>query len=304
MPKLAVVGSINMDLVIQSPKIPQPGETVLSSASIQQFPGGKGANQAVAAARLGATVKMIGRVGDDSYGRNSLASLKDSGVDTSHIATVTEASTGVALIVVDEAAENTIVVASGANRAVETTDVVDSVIAEADTVLLQLEIPLAVNIHVARLAKAHGTRVILNPAPAQALPTDLLKNVDIIVPNEGECTLLAGYKIHSQEDYLPAAQALQKQGPGTVVMTLGANGAYVLYQDTASLVPAFSIEAKDTTAAGDAFVAGLAVALAEGQILSEAVRCANAAGALTATKPGAQPSLPSRNEWRKMVESE
>lgn len=296
-PTVAVVGSLNMDLVIQSPKIPQPGETVLSARSVQHFPGGKGANQAVAAARLGANVHMVGRIGDDSYGTDLLASLQNAGVNTTYIGVTQGTSTGVALIVVDAAGENSIVVASGANLSVIIEDIIEEVIAAADSVLLQLEIPLAINAHVASIAATYNTTVILNPAPAQQLPESLLQNVDVIIPNEGECELLTGQSISSEEDYFQASQALQALGPRTVVLTLGAKGAYLLHNDASAVIPAFKVEAVDTTAAGDAFVAGLAVALAERHDFAEAVRRANAAGGLAATRSGAQPSLPTREEW-------
>jgi ribokinase len=294
-PRLTVVGSLNMDLVVRSPRIPRPGETIIGSA-FHVVPGGKGANQAVAAARLGAQVAMVGRLGDDDFGHTMLDSLVAEGVDVTFVTPEPKHPTGVALITVDDTGENTIVVASGANMNLSPVQVEAAMAAieAADVLLLQLEIPLESVIRAAELARSHGTKVILNPAPARPVPNELLALVDVLVPNESETELLAGISFDDPVGAGRAAQKLLERGVETVVLTLGAHGALLAYGDQIQHVPAFEVEPVDTTAAGDAFLAGFAVALAEGKPLSQAVSWGNAAGALATTKLGAQPSLPTR----------
>ena len=290
---IVVVGSLNMDLVIRTPHIPQPGESILGR-DFQTLPGGKGANQAVAAARIGAQVTMVGRVGRDGFGETLLGTLAAAGIDNQYVIKDESAATGVALIVVDEAGQNSIVVASGANMSLTVDDVIaaEAAIAAADVLLLQLESPLAVVERAAEVATQHGVTVILNPAPAQKLPTSLLSKVDILIPNETETSLLTGLTLSTPIEQ--AAEALFDLGVGKIIMTLGEKGAMYIDHDGHELVPAFKIAPVDTTAAGDAFVGGFAVALAEKQPLAKAVRWGNASGALAATKMGAQPSLPDR----------
>ncbi len=293
--RITVVGSLNMDLVVRSPRIPRPGETIIGSG-FHYVPGGKGANQAVAAARLGAQVSLVGRVGQDGFANSLLESLAADDVDHTFVIQDREAATGVALIVVDDAGQNSIVVASGANMRLSPTDVeaAEAVIAGADALLLQLEIPLETVIRAAELARAQQVQVILNPAPARALPAELLALVDVLIPNESETALLTGMPVGSQAEAEAAADALRKRGIGAVILTLGEQGALLARETGAHLFPAFDVTPVDTTAAGDAFVAGFAVALAESKPLAEAVQWGNAAGALATTKLGAQSSLPTR----------
>ena len=300
--RIAVVGSLNMDLVVRSPRIPRPGETIIGSA-YQQVPGGKGANQAIAAARLGALVSMVGRLGRDAFGDELIEGLAGAGVDQTFVVQDAEAATGVALIVVDDAGQNTIVVASGANMRLSpgNVDAAEGAIASADVLLLQLESPLDTVIRAAEVARRHDVRVILNPAPARPLPDRLLAMVDVLIPNESETALLTGMSVESLEQAESAALALLQLGVGAAVLTLGERGAILTQRGVTQVVPAFQVQPVDTTAAGDAFVGGLAVALAEGLALADAVRWGNAAGALAATKHGAQPSLPTRQALERLL---
>jgi ribokinase len=300
--RVAVVGSLNMDLVIRSARIPQPGETILGG-EFRTVPGGKGANQAVAAARLGAHVSMVGRVGDDAFGTELLRNLSADGIDHTFVLRDPAAATGVALIVVDDAGQNSIVVASGANMNLSPADVdaAEAALITNNALLLQLESPLHTVLHAAQLARAHGVTVILNPAPARPLPRELLALVDVLVPNESETALLAGMPVGNQDEAVAASAALRKAGVGTVILTLGERGALLAEESATRLFPAFDVAPVDTTAAGDAFLAGLAVALAEGKALDEAVRWGNAAGALATTRLGAQTSLPSRQSLKHLL---
>lgn len=295
--KIVVVGSLNMDLVVGAPHIPRPGETLLGS-DFDTVPGGKGANQAVAAARLGAQVHMVGCVGDDAYGETQRQGLEAEGINTSTIQTAAGAHTGVALITVADSGENTIVVSSGANWELNADDIAaaEAVIAAADMVLLQLEVPPAVVEAAAATAHAHNVPVLLNPAPARELPAALLRQITYLIPNESEAALLSGQDVDNLGGVDEAAHALRRQGPEAVVVTLGARGAYLSTAEETEHLAAFPVDVRDTTAAGDAFVAAFAVAVASGRRLPEAVRFANVAGALAATRPGAQPSLPTLND--------
>jgi ribokinase len=301
--RVAVAGSLNMDLVVRAPRIPQPGETIIGS-DFRNVPGGKGANQAVAAARLGAEVSMVGRVGHDTFAESLLENLAADGVDHAYVTRDPKAATGVALIVVDDTGENSIVVASGANARFSPADVdlAEEALVNADVLLLQLESPLETVRRAAELARAHGAKVLLNPAPARDLPDGLLSLVDVLIPNETEAALLTDRSVRSEEHARGAAEALLASGVETVIVTLGEQGALLAREGTFTLVPAFQVEAVDTTAAGDAFVGGFAIALAEGRPLQEAVRWGNAAGALAATKMGAQPSLPTREALERLLE--
>jgi ribokinase len=299
---VTVVGSLNMDLVARAPRIPQPGETIIGS-DFHTVPGGKGANQAVAVARLGAHVSMVGRVGRDTFAGPLLDNLAAAGVDHSFVIQDSEAATGVALIVVDDAGQNSIVVASGANMRLSPADVdgAEAAIAGADALLLQLESPLETVTRAAKVARTHGVKVILNPAPARPLPGALLSLVDVLIPNESETALLTGLPVGDQAEAKAAATALLALGVGTVILTLGERGALLAREEGAEHFPGFDVTPVDTTAAGDAFVGGFAVALAEGQTLAEAVRWGNSAGALATTKLGAQPSLPTRRAVEKLL---
>jgi ribokinase len=301
--RVVVVGSLNMDLVIRSARIPQPGETILGG-EFHSIPGGKGANQAVGTARLGAHVSMVGRVGDDAFGNQLLNNLSTDGIDHTFVLRDGASATGVALIVVDDAGQNTIVVASGANMRLSPSDVdaAAAVFATADALLLQLESPLQTVIHAAKLARAHGVTVILNPAPARPLPQELLTLVDVLVPNESETSLLTGMPVANLDEAVAASAALHQAGVGTVILTLGERGALLAEERATRVLPAFEVEPLDTTAAGDAFLAGLAVALAEGRNPGEAVRWGNAAGALATTRLGAQTSLPARQAVEQLLQ--
>jgi ribokinase len=305
LPKITVVGSLNMDLIVRTPRIPSPGETIIGSG-FHTAPGGKGANQAVAAARLGAQVSMVGRVGKDEFAATLLENLKLANVNTQFVIQDPEASTGVALIEVDDSGENSIVVASGANMRVTSLDVdaAQEAISAADLLLLQLEIPLKTVLQAAVLAKRKNVTVILNPAPARKLTSELLRLVDIIIPNETETALLTGLPVDSQSEIRVAASSLLTSGVKTIILTLGENGALLTQEGKSDKFPAFQVNPVDTTAAGDAFVGGFAVALAEGKSVTEAIRWGNAAGALATTRLGAQPSLPIRQDVEIMLEGQ
>ncbi len=300
-PRITVVGSLNMDLIARTPRLPRPGETILGHG-FHTAPGGKGANQAVAAARLGAQVTMVGRVGGDDYGRALLRTMARDGVVTERIVVDNGASTGVALIELDDEGENSIIVASGANMQATPDDVeaAADALTASDALLLQLEVPLPVVQHAARTARSHGVTVILNPAPARPLPDNLLQKVDYLIPNETEAGLLAGREVDNLPTAWDAARVLREKGVGTVILTLGAQGALVVSEEERH-VPAFQVQVVDTTAAGDAFVAGFAVALTKGLAVQEATRYACAAGALAATRLGAQPSLPTAAEVESLL---
>lgn len=304
MGRVAVVGSLNMDLVIRAPHLPSVGETVLGG-TFATFAGGKGANQAVGAARLGATVAMVGRVGDDAFGRALRDGLAHERIDASGVRTDAGAATGVALITVDRAGQNTIVVASGANAAVtrEDVDAARTAIAQSAVVLLQLEVPLDVVHYAAQIAHAAGCTVILDPAPApgQPLSDDLYRLLSVIHPNEVEARALTGIAIATEADARRAAEALLARGCQAAVIKLGARGAYLATGARRESVPAIRVTPVDTTAAGDAFAAGMAVALAEQASLPAAVQFATAVGALKVTRMGAQPSMPTREEVREFA---
>lgn len=289
---ILVVGSLNMDLVVSVPRHPRPGETLLGGA-FHTFPGGKGANQAVAAARLGAPVGMIGRLGADKFGDALLATLQNDGVDTRWVQQDAQAASGVALITVSADGQNTIVVAAGANGRLSTADVqaAEDAFADAGAVVLQLEIPMPAVEAAARLGRKHGAMVVLNPAPAQPLGAELLALADYLVPNQSELELLSG-----ETDLERGIRALLERGLRNLVVTLGERGARWVSATGSVEVPAFAVRAVDTVAAGDAFVGAFAAALAEGRPVQDALLRGNAAGALAVTRAGAQPSLPARVE--------
>lgn len=299
MPHIVVVGSLNMDLVVQVPTIPAPGETVLGD-NFATIPGGKGANQAVAAARLGAQVSLIGRVGNDAFGEQLLANAQREGIDVTHVGRDETAASGVAMISVDANGQNSIAVASGANYKLTAGHVRTAwaALSQVDLLVMPLETPLETIETAVSLANQSGTQVILNPAPAQHLPSRILAGVDVLVPNEPETSQLTGMPINTKEETQLAARQLLKLGVSSVALTLGSRGALVLAGATGqfSEVAAYPVTAVDTTAAGDAFVAGLAVGLGEGKPLVEAAQFANAVGALAVTKQGAQPGMPTREE--------
>ena len=295
--RVVVVGSINMDLVARSPRIPHAGETVIGG-DFRTVPGGKGANQAVAAARMGVKVGMLGRVGVDAFGDQLLDNLSGSGVDIACIRRAAQAASGIALIMVDDAGMNSILVAPGANMLLSPADMdaADPILASAQVMLAQLEIPLETVVRAAQIAHAHGVKVVLNPAPAQPLPLELTRLVDVLVPNEFEAALLTGLPVGSDDQIQEAATALRATGAANVIITLGGRGALLATAGGFQHFPAFLVKPIDTTAAGDAFVGSLGAALAEGRPLEEAMYWGSAAGALSTTKKGAQPSMPERSE--------
>jgi len=299
-PSLVVIGSANMDLVVRSAHIAAPGETVLGEA-FRQIPGGKGANQAVAAARLGAAVTFVGRVGTGLFGEALRTGLQADGIDTTHLQTDPTEPTGVALIGVDAQGRNAITVAPGANFQVSAQDIDQALpaIRQAAAILLQLEIPRATVLYAAQQAHAAHIPVILNPAPASLtdpLPDSLLAQIDVLTPNEYEAAALLGLEYHEDSDWTAIAKLLLAKGVKAVVITLGEEGCLVADATGSHHIPAISVTAVDTTAAGDCFTGALAVALAEGHSLEEAGRFAAQAAAISVTRPGAQPSLPSRSE--------
>ncbi|WP_456476665.1 ribokinase [Oceanithermus sp.] len=288
------MGSLNMDLWLAVGRHPKPGETIIGG-DLQRFPGGKGANQAVAAARLGARVRMVGRVGADAYGTELKRVLGAEGIATAEVAEV-EAPTGVALISVSEDGQNAIIVSPGANARLQPDDLDPALFANASVTVLQLETPLETVRRAAELGRAAGARVLLNAAPARELPDELLGALDVLVVNEFEAAQVAGAaEPESPEAALALARELARRVP-VVVVTLGARGLVWAGGAGEGHLSAFEVEPVDTTAAGDAFVGGLAAALAAGEPLEQALRFGSAAGALAATRPGAQPSLPRRAE--------
>jgi len=293
---IVVFGSINIDLVVRTPRLPAPGET-LTGHTFFTAPGGKGANQAVACARLGAPTRMVGRVGDDLFGEQLRASLRSFGVQDDGVLT-TPGPSGVALIAVDDTAENTIVIVPGANGAVSIADIprLERALDGARALLLQLEVPIETVVAAARAAHTRGVTVILDPAPALPLPDELYALADIITPNEHEATTLTGIAVHDDQGAIAAARALIARGARRVALKLGARGALTADAEGEQFWSPFTVTPVDTVAAGDAFNGGLAVALSEGRSFNEAIRWGLAAGALSVTRHGAQPSMPERNE--------
>jgi len=300
MPDIIVIGSMNADLAVRVSRFPQPGETI-SGEDLQIIPGGKGANQAVAAARQGASVAMIGRVGNDSFGPALLRNLEQNNVDASHVQTDAHSATGTAIIVVDANGQNSIVLSPGGNGNVSPADLDDVAFPAYKLLLLQLEIPIEAVLSAARRAKESGLRVLLNPAPARPLPEELISLPDFLLPNESELSLLTGQPVHDRTSAERAATTLLERGAQNLIVTLGANGALIVNRGMTKHVPAFKVDVIDTTAAGDAFIGGFSSALLQNKPLEEAVRYGCACGALAATKFGAQPSLPTREEVERFI---
>lgn len=296
---IIVFGSINMDLVVRAPRLPAPGET-LSGTAFATAHGGKGANQAVACARLGVTTRMIGRVGGDVFGTALRDSLSQQNVDVNRVRIDGGQASGVALITVDDRAENTIVIVPGANGAVGFDDVarLDPLLSDSSLLLLQLEIPIETVVAAAGVAHDHGLTVMLDPAPARPLPPELYGLVDILTPNETEAAILTGMTLDSDAALETAAALLQGRGARNVIIKLGSRGAFVLAAGArhGEFRAAYKVAAVDTVAAGDAFNGGLAAALAEKRPFDEAVDWGLAAGAISVTRAGAQASMPSRVE--------
>lgn len=302
---ILVVGSSNTDMIIKLDRLPRPGETLLGGEFITAA-GGKGANQAVGAARAGGRVTLIARVGRDMFGEQAVAGLVRDGINVDYVFRDKTSPSGVALIFVAKDGENIIAVASGANGRLTPAEVkkAKSVFSDASVLIMQLETPLATVQAAAELATRAGVPVILNPAPARRLPDQLLDRVSILTPNESEAELLTGIKVNSDAAAARAADKLRARGVQTVILTLGARGAFVAGDGCRQRVPGFKIKAVDTTAAGDIFNGALAVALAEERPLLSAVRFANAAAALSVTRLGAQPSAPMRDEIEQFLKAQ
>jgi ribokinase len=295
--KVIVVGSTNTDMTVRVPRIPAPGETVLGS-DFHITAGGKGANQAVAAARAGGKVVFVTAVGADEFGQRAAENFAREGIDVDLIRRVPRMPSGVALIFVDETGENSIAVAPGANGELRPEDVepLGRLLESGDVILLQLETPLATVAAAVRVAAMRQVRVILNPAPAQALPDSFLESVTMLTPNEREAEQLTGVVSSDEESLTRAAGILHRRGVRDVVITLGARGVFAFQEGAGVLVPAFRVEAVDTTAAGDVFNGALAVALVDGRSAHGAIRFASAAAGISVTRMGAQASAPSRME--------
>lgn len=292
-----VVGSLNMDLVMRTPRVPVGGET-LHGHEFSTLPGGKGANQAVACARLGAKVSMIGQVGNDGFGTTLRDGLAADGIDVSGVQRTTAAGTGVAMILVEDIGQNRIVLAAGANGALTPADIDAHAvrIGGAAMLVLQLEVPMPVVQRAIEIAHAAGVPVLLNPGPAAPLPEDVWSQVDILVPNESEATLLSGVEVTDAASAYAAAKVFRQRGVKCVLITLGANGVAVIDDAGERHLPAHVVKAVDTTAAGDTFIGGLSAGLVEGMTMDDAVALGQRASALCVTRHGAQPSIPYRRE--------
>ncbi|HKD37259.1 MAG TPA: ribokinase [Pirellulales bacterium] len=301
-PRITVVGSVNADMVVATARLPAPGETVTGGRFLMAA-GGKGANQAVAAARLGADVTLIAKVGRDPFGEAAIAGFRREGICTDHIFIDETSATGVALITVDERGENQIAVASGANANFSLRDIEQcaDVIRKSEFLLVQLEIPIETLECTTRIAAEAGVTVILDPAPAMFLPNEIIETADYLTPNETEAAQLTGVAITDETSARVAVERLLAAGPRNVIVKMGAAGALLATSSTTSLVPSTMVSAVDTTAAGDAFSGALAWSLGQGATAIDAVRLACLAGALSATRVGAQPSLPTGDDLRRFA---
>lgn len=295
--KILIVGSSNTDMVIKTHNFPAPGETILGGRFLMNA-GGKGANQAVAAARLGGVVTFVGKIGDDIFGKQAVQQLEDEGINVDFVAVDHENPSGVALITVDNKGENSIVVAPGSNGTLSSADFDKASIElkSSEFVLMQLEIPIPTVEHIASLATQNQKKVVLNPAPAAKLSDELLRNLYIITPNETEAELLTGIKVTDEGTALKAASALHEKGVDIVIITMGSAGAFLLIDGKSEIIKAPKVAAVDTTAAGDTFNGALVVALSEGKNIQESIAFANKAASISVTRIGAQSSVPYRSE--------
>ncbi|SVB61221.1 uncharacterized protein METZ01_LOCUS214075 [marine metagenome] len=304
MGQVTVVGSFMYDLVATVPRRPKTGETLVGN-TFGMFLGGKGANQAIAASRAGSKVTMVGRLGNDFFGKQFLEKFSREGINTDFVTQDDENGTGVAMPLIDASGDNSIVIIPQANMAltVENINQAQSTIADADVLVMQCEVPMDANQRAAEIAKQNDTLVILNPAPAQLIPDQILKLVDIIIPNEIETETLTGLPTKTENEVLVAGRNLLSKGVETVILTLGDRGSLLLNEDGEKLIPAFDVSVVDTTAAGDSFCGVLAASLANGISINLSVEIANAAGALAVTKLGAEPSLPQRDAIDDLLQS-
>jgi ribokinase len=295
--KILIVGSSNTDMVIKTHHFPAPGETILGGRFLMNA-GGKGANQAVAAARLGGMVTFVGKIGDDIFGKQAVQQLEDEGINIDFVAVDPENPSGVALITVDQTGENSIVVASGSNGTLSSDDFDKALpeLTESEFVLMQLEIPVPTVEYIARIAAEKQKKVILNPAPAAELSGELLQNLYLITPNETEAELLTGIKVTDEQSALKSASVLNEKGVEVVIITMGSAGAFLLSNGKSEIISAPKVEAVDTTAAGDTFNGALVVALSEGKTIQESIAFANKAASISVTRIGAQSSVPYRKE--------
>lgn len=295
--KIIVLGSCNTDMVIKSDRIPVPGETILGGAFMMNS-GGKGANQAVAAARLGGNVTFIAKTGNDLFGKQAIQQYKEEGIDTQYIVSDPNLPSGVALITVDKNGENCIVVAMGANSSLIPADFkkAEEELKTAEVLLMQLETPIETIEYAAQFANENGVKVILNPAPAQSLSDSLLKNLYMLILNETEAELISGIKVDDFADARKAATAICEKGVEKVIITMGSRGSLLKDENNFEEVSAYKVNAADTTAAGDTYCGAVAVAIAEGKSLLEGIKFATKCSAVTVTKMGAQASIPTRKE--------
>ena len=298
MPRIAVVGSCNVDLTTFTERFPRPGETLFGTGFDLGF-GGKGANQAFAARRCGAEVAMIGCIGDDLFGQATARNFELAGIDTTYVRVVPDVPTGVAPIFVDASGQNRIIVIKGANDQLARADVdaAAPALADADCIVLQFEVPLDTVVHTARIARERGIRTIVNPAPAMKIDLRKLAGIDYFVPNETEAEALTGFELHTETDLSTCARVLLDQGFGRVILTLGARGALLADGDAMDLIQGFRVDTRDTTGAGDAFIGSFATFLAEGVGERDAVRRANLYAALSTTRVGTQKSFVTREEF-------
>ncbi|WP_070000072.1 ribokinase [Cellulosilyticum sp. I15G10I2] len=294
---ITVVGSLNMDLVTKTDKVPKVGETFLG-VEFKQAAGGKGANQADAIAKLGGKVAMIGRVGSDQFGKTLIESLKHDGVEVSQVQVTEGISTGIATIIVNGDGDNSIIVVSGANFKLIPQDIdrAEEVIKESAIMIAQLEVPIGVIKYAFKKAKQYGKYTVLNPAPARELDQELLELTDLLVPNETELEILSGRTLVTKDDMLVAAKELMQKGVKEMIVTLGGNGCLHINKTSSNHYPAHLVEAVDTTAAGDSFIGAIATALSEGKSIEAAIHFAAKVSALTVTREGAQDSLPTKKE--------
>lgn len=301
---ILVLGSFMMDQVVSTPRAPQNGETIIGD-SFATYPGGKGANQAVAASRLGSEVIMAGKIGDDSNGERFIKTLKNEDINTNWIEVDKDQATGVGFVTSERDGNNRIIVVPGANLKYDFNDLkkLYSVLDKVNVLIMQLEMDIAVMEEAAKIAKEKGVKVILNPAPGQKISNEFMSNIDYLTPNETELEILTDMKVTSTEDAIQAAKILLNRGVENIIVTLGDNGALVVNKNFEAHVEGYTVPVKDTVAAGDAFNGALAVSIENNIEITEAIKYANATGALTVTKNGAIPSIPTRDEVNAFLNS-